>query len=72
MKKIERSFMLDEDASDLLLGLAGGVRKQGEYLSELIRRAAKEQTVDVRIRALEAELARLKADVARPPDEEPR
>ena len=61
MKKVERRIVFDEDAATLLLQLAGGPRKQGIYLSELIRRAAREQMVDARLRALEQELARLKA-----------
>jgi hypothetical protein len=63
MKKVERRIVLDEDAAVLLLQLAGGPRKQGAYLSALIRRAAGEQTVEARIRALEQDLARLKAAI---------
>ncbi len=63
MKKVGRKIYFDEDAAELLLRLAGGPRKQGEYLSELIRRAAEGQTVEARIRVLETELTRLKADV---------
>jgi hypothetical protein len=63
MKRVTRTFKLDEDSAALLLQLAGSPRKQGTYLSELIHRAAQEQTVEARIRALEAELARLKAEV---------
>jgi hypothetical protein len=55
--------MFDEDAAVLLLRVAGDPRKQGLYLSELIRRAAREQTVAARIRAQARELARLKADI---------
>jgi hypothetical protein len=55
--------MFDEDAAVLLLQVAGDPRKQGLYLSELIRRAAREQTVAARIRAQARELARLKADI---------
>jgi hypothetical protein len=55
--------MFDEDAAVLLLRVAGDPRKQGLYLSELIRRVAREQTVAARIRAQARELARLKADI---------
>jgi hypothetical protein len=55
--------MFDDDAAVLLLRVAGDPRKQGLYLSELIRRAAREQTVAARIRAQARELARLKADI---------
>ncbi len=65
--KVERTVKLDPDAAELLITLAGSPRKQGEYLSELIRRAAREQTVEARVRALEAELTALKADMAAPP-----
>jgi hypothetical protein len=37
MKKVERALMLDEDGAALLIQLAGGPRKQGTYLSRLIR-----------------------------------
>jgi hypothetical protein len=67
MKKVERRIVFDEDAAALLLQLAGGPRKQGAYLSTLIRRAAREQTVEARIHTLEQELARLKADLAASP-----
>lgn len=71
MKKVGRTIYFDEDAAELLLRLAGGPRKQGSYLSELIRRAARDQTVEARIRVLEEELARLKADFIPPaPNEE--
>ena len=63
MEKVPRTIYFDKDAAELLLQLAGGPRKAGEYLSELIRQAARQQTVEARIRALEQELARLKADV---------
>ena len=71
MKKVGRTIYFDEDAASLLLQLAGGPRKQGVYLSELIRRAAREQAVDARLRALAAELARLTGVLApRPPTED--
>ncbi len=38
----EVRLTLDVDAADLLLRLAGSPRKQGEYVSSLIRMAAKQ------------------------------
>jgi hypothetical protein len=62
--KVERTVQLDPDAAELLIQLAGSPRKQGEYLSALIREKAREQNIlAARITALEEELARLKADV---------
>ena len=37
------NMMLDDDAAELLPRLAGSPRKQGEYLSRLIRTAAQAQ-----------------------------
>ena len=71
MKKVGRTIYFDEDAAALLLQLAGGPRKQGTYLSDLIRQAARAQVVDARLAALEAELAHLKTLLAdRAPGEE--
>ena len=72
MPKIPRTIFFDEDAAALLLQLAGGPRKAGTYLSALLRREAQNQTVESRIRALEAELGQLKAVVQqgeRPPED---
>ena len=70
MERVTRTFKLDADSADLLLQLAGSPRKQGEYLSAVIRRLAEGQTVEARIRALQAELDRLKAEVVPRPDGE--
>jgi hypothetical protein len=73
----EVKLTLDADAADLLLDLAGGPRKQGEFVSKLIRAAASGQVpnLDVldRILSLERELstigqelAQVKAEIVRP------
>ena len=69
--KIERTVKLDPDAADLLLQLAGSPRKQGEWLSAMIREKAREQNIfAARLQALEAELHALRAQL-RPLDESP-
>ena len=72
VKKIECSFMIDEDAAELLLQLAGGPRKRGEYLSALIRERARGAPLLDRVSELERELAKLRTaivegDIAGPP-----
>lgn len=63
--KVERTVKLDPDAAELLIQLAGSPRKQGEYLSALIREKAQEQqTMGTRLAAVEQELAHLKAALA--------
>ena len=61
--KVERTVKLDPDAAELLIQLAGSSRKQGEYLSTLIREKAREQPLLLRVAALEQELLRLKLEV---------
>ncbi|MDQ2807843.1 MAG: hypothetical protein M3Z04_13190 [Chloroflexota bacterium] len=51
------NMMLDDDAADLLPQLAGSSRKQGEFLSNLIRAAAQQAQSPVPDPAL-AELGR--------------
>jgi hypothetical protein len=70
MKKVERALMLDEDAAALLIQLAGGPRKQGEYLSRLIRAQAQPGALYQELSRLEAELARLRDQVRRQLGEE--
>jgi hypothetical protein len=65
MKKVERSFMIDEDAATLLVQLAGGPRKQGEFLSDLIREKSRQDPLLTRIADLERELAQLRVEVLR-------
>lgn len=65
MKKVERSFMIDEDAAELLVQLAGGPRKQGDYLSKMIRAQAQPDALLPELARLEMELARLRDEVLR-------
>jgi hypothetical protein len=69
MKKVERTVFLDEDAAELLIQLAGGPRKQGEYLSDLLRREARKDPLAVQVETLSREAARLRADLARVEEE---
>jgi len=39
-KKMQRKYVIEEEAAAALVRLAGSPRKQGEYLSRLIRKAA--------------------------------
>ena len=64
MKKVERKLWLEEDAAALLIQLAGGPRKQGDYLTALIREQARHPTLHARIASLAEELRRLQAEVA--------
>ena len=63
-EKVDRLLKLDADAAALLVQLAGGQRKQGAFVSQLIRlAAAQQQSGDpllARITLLEAELAAVK------------
>ena len=65
MEKVERSFMIDRDAADLLVQLAGGPRKQGEYLSEMIRREARKDPLAAQLDALAWETERLRGELRR-------
>jgi hypothetical protein len=65
MSKVERTFMIDADAAALLVQLAGGPRKQGEFLSEMIRREARKDPLAVQVEALRRELARVEAELER-------
>jgi hypothetical protein len=70
MEKVERTVKLDPDAAALLVELAGSPRKQGAFLSDLIREAGVRQenskhlppeiaSLLERIQRLELEVARL-------------
>lgn len=65
MEKIERTVKLDPDAAELLIKLAGSSRKQGAYLSELIRSAAAVRMIDKSpaSSALEEDVERLREKV---------
>jgi len=77
MEKVERTVTLDADAAELLVELAGSSRKQGAYLSDLIRAAAAARTATIQtedadlatlrtqVQALANEVARLRAFVDR-------
>ena len=57
------TIMLDDDAADLLLVLAGSPRKQGELVSELIRTAARKATPDVKFEAIQEQVERLAGEL---------
>jgi len=40
MDKVLKTVKMDPDAAELLVQLAGGIRRQGDYLSGLVRAAA--------------------------------
>lgn len=69
--KTEVRLALDTDAAQVLAQLAGSPRKQGEYVSKLIRAAAAGQLpnldlldrIDTLQRHFQQELDRLRADV---------
>jgi hypothetical protein len=65
MKKIKRTVFLDPEAAALLIQLAGGAHKQGEYLSALIHREANKDPLAVQVETLARELARVQAELAR-------
>lgn len=68
-------LMLDADAATLLLQLAGGPRKQGDYVSKLIRAAAAGQMPPVdlldRLAALERELSQIRNELVHPSNPPP-
>src|SRR5215212_1569022 len=63
--KVERTVKLDPDAAELLIQLAGSSRKQGEFLSTLIREKARERAVTDRLRMLEEQLGELRTTLMR-------
>src|SRR5689334_5959579 len=79
MEKVERTVKLDPDAAELLVQLAGSPRKQGAFLSDLIRAAAASKSasgavsesksdsdlLQQRVQTLEEEVARLRILVER-------
>lgn len=62
-RKVE--LMLDEDAADLLIQLAGGERRRGTFVSRLIRQAARQDPLLARLAQMEEELARLRREILR-------
>lgn len=65
MKKVDRTLKLDEDAAVLLIQLAGSERKQGEFVSALIREKARQDPLLTRLAQMEEELARLRREILR-------
>jgi hypothetical protein len=65
MKKVVRKIHMDEDAAALLVRLAGSPRKQGEYLSKLLRAQAQPDSLLAELARMESELARLRSEVRR-------
>lgn len=63
MKKV--TIALDDEAAALLIQLAGGPRKQGVYISRLVRAQARPDSLLTELTRMETELARLRAEVRR-------
>lgn len=62
--KRDVKLALDEDAADMLLELAGGPRKQGDFVSQLVRAAYEQRHTDEPdLRAQVAEVMRRLAEV---------
>lgn len=66
--KVDVKLALDRDAATMLLELAGSQRKQGEYVSQLIRaahagRPVRLQVLD-RLAELEQEIQQLRASIS--------
>ena len=66
MKRIE--IQLDDDLATLFTHLAGGKRKQSEYIAVLLRREAQNQTMEARLTALAAQVEALQAELAQTQD----
>jgi len=60
MKKVVRKLHMDEDAAAILVRRAGSPRKQGEYLSKLLRAQDQPGALLAELTRLESELARLR------------
>jgi hypothetical protein len=71
MAKVERTLKLDEDAAALLIQLAGSERKQGEFVSALIREKARQDPLLARLAQMEEELARLRLEILRRAEQPP-
>lgn len=63
MKKV--TIALDDDVAALLVQLAGSPRKQGEYISKLLRAQTQPGALLGEVARMEGELARLRAQVQR-------
>ncbi len=63
MKKV--TIALKEEDAALLIQLAGSSRKQGEYVSRLLRAQARPDSLLTELTRMETELARLRDQVRR-------
>lgn len=58
------TLVLDSDAADLLLKLAGGSRQRGRLVSRLVRKEAQDNNPDVAQATMRAVLAKVKQGIA--------
>jgi hypothetical protein len=63
--KRDVKLALDEDAADMLLELAGGPRKQGDFVSQLVRAAWEQRRPDNQPSGVQRELAEIRERLAR-------